>query len=86
MSDGIVMMGHFKVLRAHNQWRVGHEFHAQMTDRLMRLTEMGLLECLGGRVGVDPVAPEVTKGKGGRRGVKVRDGQVGDDGLRPQDD
>lgn len=80
------MMGHFKVLRSHNQWRVGHEFHAEMTDRLVRLTEMGFLECLGGSAAVDPVVTRVAKPREGRRGVKVRDGQTRDPGLRPQDD
>ena len=95
----MIIMGHFKVLRAHNEWRVGHEFHAEVTARLIRLEEMGFLYCIGGTAEPDPAEadqtePEATsdevaeepKRKGRGRGVKVRDGQVGDDGLRPQDD
>ena len=83
MSDDMVMMGHFKVLRAHNQWSVGDEFHGEVSFRLERLVEAGFLECLGGTVAIDPVAEEPKRGK--RRGVQVRDGQAGDAGLRPQD-
>lgn len=78
----MIMMGHFKVRRAHNQWRVGHEFHAEVTSRLERLTEMGLLECLGGTTEPEPEVPAEPK-KGKRRGVQVRDEQTGDGDVRP---
>ena len=77
----MIMMGHFKVRRAHDQWRVGHTFHAEVSSRLTWLTEAGFLECLGGTASIDP-ASEQPKARR-RRGVKVRDGQTGDAGLRP---
>lgn len=64
----MIMMGHFRVLRAHNEWRVGHEFHTEVSSRLERLVEMGFLECLGGTATVAPIPATRRQ----RRGVQIR--------------
>jgi hypothetical protein len=79
-----MIMGHWLVLRSHDQWRKGHQFHAEVTPRREALVKMGVLRCLGGRM--EPVIPVVPVANPSRRrrGVKVQDEQDGDGHVRAE--
>lgn len=79
-----MIMGHWLVLRSHDQWRKGHEFHAEVTLRREALMKQGVLRCLGGVM--EPVIPAVpvANPKRRKRGVTVQNEQNGDGHVRPE--
>lgn len=79
-----MIMGHWRVLRSHNQWRVGHEFHAEVTDRRVALERAGMLRLLGGRM--EPVVPAVPVANPRRRtrGVQVQAVPAQNRHVRPE--
>lgn len=78
-----MIMGHWRVLRSHNQWRVGHEFHAEVTQRRVALERAGMLRLLGGTM--EPVVPAapVANPKRRARGVQIQAEPGGDADVRP---
>jgi hypothetical protein len=85
-----MIMGHWLVTRSHDQWRKGHEFHAEVTDRNRAMERAGFLRLLGGRM-EQPVPPELVTAPSrplanpGRRtrGIKIPDEQDGNGHVRP---
>jgi hypothetical protein len=88
-----MMMGHWRVVRSHNQWRKGHEFHAEVTDRNVALQRAGFLRLLGGDMAApvpDPVpevpvkpARHVANPNRRARGVQVQPVQDGEGHVCP---